>query len=68
MVQFGKLHHSRMRIAARRRSPRRRSIESGKPDDFDALLLPGGVPNRDKLRIEPTGTFDPAVAENRFAQ
>lgn len=29
------------------------SIEQAKPEDFDALLLPGGVINPDKLRMEP---------------
>src|SRR4051812_12781550 len=28
-------------------------LDSAKPEDFDALLLPGGVINPDKLRIEP---------------
>lgn len=28
-------------------------LESAKPGDFDALMLPGGVMNPDKLRIEP---------------
>jgi protease I len=28
-------------------------LERARPDDFDALLLPGGVINPDKLRIEP---------------
>jgi deglycase len=29
------------------------TLDSVKPDDFDALLLPGGVINPDKLRMEP---------------
>ena len=29
------------------------TLDQAKPDDFDALLLPGGVANPDKLRIEP---------------
>ncbi len=29
------------------------SLDSAKPDDYDALLLPGGVINPDKLRTEP---------------
>lgn len=29
------------------------TLDSAKPDDFDALLLPGGVINPDKLRMEP---------------
>ncbi len=29
------------------------SLDSAKPDDYDALLLPGGVLNPDKLRTEP---------------
>ena len=28
-------------------------LDSASPDDFDALLLPGGVINPDKLRMEP---------------
>jgi protease I len=28
-------------------------LDSAKPDDFDALLLPGGVMNPDKLRMQP---------------
>src|SRR5579872_4988491 len=28
-------------------------LDSAKPEDFDALLLPGGVINPDKLRILP---------------
>ena len=28
-------------------------LDRARPDDFDALLLPGGVMNPDKLRIEP---------------
>src|ERR1700722_12371384 len=28
-------------------------LDKAKPDDFDALLLPGGVLNPDKLRMEP---------------
>lgn len=28
-------------------------LDSAKPDDFDALLLPGGVINPDKLRMQP---------------
>src|ERR1700760_3210171 len=30
-----------------------RSLEQAKPDDYDALLLPGGVMNPDALRIQP---------------
>jgi len=30
-----------------------RRLEDAKPDDYDALLLPGGVMNPDKLRINP---------------
>ena len=29
------------------------TLDSATPDDFDALLLPGGVINPDKLRMEP---------------
>ncbi len=29
------------------------SLESANPEDFDALLLPGGVMNPDKLRMNP---------------
>jgi len=29
------------------------TLDNAKPDDFDALLLPGGVINPDKLRMEP---------------
>ena len=29
------------------------SLDAAKPDDYDALLLPGGVLNPDKLRTEP---------------
>lgn len=29
------------------------TVESCSPDDFDALMLPGGVMNPDKLRTEP---------------
>src|SRR6201988_1834577 len=29
-------------------------LDQAKPEDFDALLLPGGVINPDSLRIEPT--------------
>ena len=29
------------------------SLGSAKPEDYDALLLPGGVANPDELRIEP---------------
>jgi protease I len=29
------------------------SLDKAKPEDFDALLLPGGVINPDRLRIEP---------------
>src|SRR6201990_3155838 len=32
-------------------------LDAAKPDDFDALLLPGGVINPDRLRMQP-----PAVA------
>jgi protease I len=28
-------------------------LESARPDDYDALLLPGGVMNPDKLRMDP---------------
>jgi protease I len=28
-------------------------LDSARPDDFDALLLPGGVMNPDKLRMQP---------------
>jgi protease I len=28
-------------------------LDGAKPEDYDALLLPGGVANPDKLRIEP---------------
>src|ERR1700759_3308370 len=28
-------------------------LDQAKPDDFDALLLPGGVINPDSLRIQP---------------
>jgi protease I len=28
-------------------------LDQARPDDFDALLLPGGVLNPDKLRLEP---------------
>jgi protease I len=30
------------------------ALSKANPDDFDALLLPGGVMNPDKLRIDPT--------------
>jgi protease I len=30
-----------------------RRLEDAKPDEYDALLLPGGVMNPDKLRINP---------------
>ncbi|WP_158305908.1 type 1 glutamine amidotransferase domain-containing protein [Anaeromyxobacter sp. Fw109-5] len=36
-----------------RRVPDRRFPRSAVPADFDALLLPGGVLNPDRLRIEP---------------
>jgi len=29
------------------------SLKSAKPDEFDALLLPGGVMNPDRLRMDP---------------
>ena len=29
------------------------SLKSAKPNDFDALLLPGGVMNPDHLRMQP---------------
>src|SRR5246127_1431482 len=29
------------------------TLDNARPDDFDALLLPGGVINPDKLRMEP---------------
>lgn len=29
------------------------SLEAAKPNDFDALLLPGGVMNPDRLRMDP---------------
>jgi len=29
------------------------SLDQAKPEDFDALLLPGGVINADKIRVEP---------------
>jgi protease I len=29
------------------------SLDKARPDDFDALLLPGGVINPDKLRMDP---------------
>ncbi len=29
------------------------TVENAKPDEFDALLLPGGVINPDKLRMDP---------------
>jgi protease I len=29
------------------------SLDKARPEDFDALLLPGGVMNPDKLRMEP---------------
>ena len=29
------------------------SLDDARPDDFDALLLPGGVTNPDKLRTQP---------------
>ncbi len=29
------------------------ALEQAKPDDFDALLLPGGVINADSIRMEP---------------
>jgi protease I len=28
-------------------------LDAARPDDFDALLLPGGVMNPDSLRLEP---------------
>jgi protease I len=31
-----------------------RPLDGAKPDDYDALLLPGGVMNPDKLRINQT--------------
>lgn len=30
-------------------------LKSANPDDFDALLLPGGVMNPDRLRMDPLG-------------
>jgi len=30
------------------------ALDDAKPSDYDALLLPGGVMNPDKLRMEPT--------------
>lgn len=39
-------------------------IEQANPDDFDALLLPGGVFSSDKLRVDPTAqSFVKRVAE-----
>ena len=29
------------------------ALDQARPEDFDALLLPGGVTNPDRLRIEP---------------
>ena len=29
------------------------TLDNARPNDFDALLLPGGVINPDKLRMEP---------------
>lgn len=31
-----------------------RELKSAKADDYDALLIPGGVMNPDKLRMDPT--------------
>jgi protease I len=31
-----------------------RPLESARPDEYDALLLPGGVMNPDRLRMNPT--------------
>jgi hypothetical protein len=31
------------------------NLDEAKPDDFDALHLPGGVINPDALRIQPPG-------------
>lgn len=42
-------------------------LNQAKPSDFDALLLPGGVMNPDKLRWEPKAVefvkafFEPAI-------
>jgi protease I len=33
--------------------PVRRPLDRADPDDFDALLLPGGVMNPDRLRMQP---------------
>ena len=33
----------------------RRPLDQARADDYDALLLPGGVMNPDKLRINPRG-------------
>ena len=35
-------------------SPGDLKIADARPDDFDALILPGGVMNPDKLRIDPS--------------
>ncbi|OWK34612.1 type 1 glutamine amidotransferase domain-containing protein [Fimbriiglobus ruber] len=40
------------------------SLDDAKPDEFDALLLPGGVMNPDKLRLNPKAVqFVKAFAE-----
>jgi protease I len=42
------------------------ALDSARPDDFDALLLPGGVINPDKLRMEPKAVaFVKSFFDNR---
>ena len=42
------------------------ALDNARPDDFDALLLPGGVINPDKLRMEPKAVaFVKSFFDNR---
>jgi protease I len=44
-------------------------LDNARPDDFDALLLPGGVMNPDKLRLQPkAAAFVRATAPGRSSK
>ena len=39
-----------------------RTLEQARPDEYDALLLPGGVINPDRLRMDPRADLENAGA------
>ena len=43
------------------------ALSEAKPDDFDALLLPGGVLNPDRLRMQPRASNSSGASSTRSA-